>query len=139
VLGFFTIFPFPIHPKVPLCIALTIGLVVAFLPPPPRRRTTKDVITAIALYGAFLGGVSRIEGSPISRFKNTYSSIRVGMTIDEVVALVHREFPAVQPSIVRYEGGVLLCLDPVDHFYNAEIINISTKNGLVTSIDYLPD
>jgi hypothetical protein len=122
---------------------LLIGLLVAFLPLVRQRSSVKALMGSIGIYAIFLAGIVAIrqndDQTPIGRFQKVYSNIRPGMTIAEVEALVRREFPAVQPSIRWHTDVGFLGLDPVDHEYNAEFIEIRLDKNVVTGVDYLPD
>jgi hypothetical protein len=78
---------------------------------------------------------------PVKPYKRFFAAIRPGMTEQEVMTLLRREFPddGRFPVPVRYgfrPGEIDFALDPKESAWNAEAIILQLQNGRVASKQY---
>ena len=81
---------------------------------------------------------------PVKPYKRFFAAIQVGMTEQEVLAALHREFPdgGKLPVPVRRDfapNQMAFFLDPNESAWNAEAILVQLTDGRVVSKRYSPD
>lgn len=101
---------------------------------------------AIVLGGIFAVGLVLIQVAdftPRKPYRRFFDAIENGMSLAEVAAALHREFPSrgkfPRPEMSRVEGNLLFRLDPADGRYNAETITLRLQGEKVTGKIYSGD
>jgi hypothetical protein len=125
-----------------LVVSLIAGLIAMAPLMIVRRMRVAELLIAIAVYGVFtawLVAQPRIAWNMRTGFLRAYSQIRTGMRVDEVEAILSREFPGRRPSPRVCVWGIQYTLDSDDGRFNAEFILVEIANGNVTAVEYLDD
>ena len=91
-----------------------------------------------------LVAIRATEMSPVKPFKAFHRTLKPGLDKSEVPILLQTYFPsggAYKRPFLEYidENSVVIVLDPSDAGYDAEVINISLKDGRINSTAYYPD
>ena len=102
---------------------------------------------ALRIGGLFIAAfliVAVMDLTPVKPYRRFYNSIHNGMTRAEVMAELHRQFPAHGRYPVPALGNesdsqMMFFLDPLQGAYNAEGVFLGLKDGRVTSKVYSPD
>ena len=112
----------------------------------PIALFDRSVIFKILLSGVVIGVLVLhfVDLSPVKPYKRFFGGIREGMTRSEIEAGLHHEFPDGGRFRVPIERSgdpnhVSFVLDPTDGSYNAEIVDVTLRDGKVVSKVYMPD
>jgi hypothetical protein len=105
-----------------------------------RCRSVLSLVMASVVTG-FMLFLHFADVSPVKPFRRFFAAVQKGMTDEEVMALLHREFPVGGgfPVPVRYDfrpGEIDFGLGPQGSAWSAEGIIIHLENGRVTNKQY---
>jgi hypothetical protein len=108
-----------------------------------RYRSVLAVVVAVVVT-CFVLALHFIDILPVKPYKRFFAAIKVGMTEQEVLTLLHREFPegGALPVPVRRDfakNQMDFFLDPKESAWNAEGIFIQLSDGQVVSKKYSRD
>lgn len=109
-----------------------------------RQHRTR---TALWIGGLFIAAfliVALIDFTPVKPYRRFYNSIHNGMTRAEVIAELHRQFPArgrhpVPALRNESDSQMMFFLDPKQSAYNAEGVFLTLTNDRVAAKVYSPD
>jgi len=109
-----------------------------------RGRRARPVMALTAIYFVGLVAMHFADTCPVKPYRRFYLAIDDGMTPDEVLALLRREFPPggrfrspfVRPPSPNHMG---FNLDLTDSRYDAETINLDLTDGRVSGKMYSGD
>lgn len=116
-----------------------------FLGLPVALALPSDVAFApLAVYALLCCLMPAAPSSPVKNFRRLHQDIHPGMTVPALWEARVERFPRYGtwklPRIERPDDDhIVLRLDPDDGRYNAEIILIELKDGLIASADYYAD
>ena len=108
-----------------------------------RYRSALSLTMAFLVTG-FVLVLHFMDVLPVKPYKRLFAAIQVGMTEQEVMTLLHREFPddGRFPVPARYDfrpGAIDFALDPKESAWNAEAIILQLLNGRVAAKQYSRD
>lgn len=105
-----------------------------------RHNSVLRIFGYVALCGGYLGCLAPLNDRPISRFRTAYHSIRLGMTANDVDAVLSRNFPIRKPTMGwdqerQHFVAALVTLDPT----LSEDFSINLEAGRVVDKRYGTD
>lgn len=108
-----------------------------------RYRSTLSVVVAF-LVTVFVIVLHFVDVLPVKPYKRFFEGIKTGMTEQEILMLLHREFPEggrfpvpVRRDFAKDQMGFFL--DPTESAWNAEGIFVRLSDGRVVSKQYSRD
>jgi hypothetical protein len=125
-----------------LLVSMVAGLIALLPVIVASRQAVGGLLFAVAIYAVFAGWLVVQQGITWNMrkgFLRVHSQVQIGMRIEEVEAIISREFLGKRPFAQVHIWGVQYTLDPSDGRFNEEYMLLDVVNGRVVSVQYLDD